>query len=134
MAFLKRLIRALPLLLLSPFLMAISFVALVLTDLTASVLGRKSATRGSRADGGVRPTFSQAATVMIPNWNGKDLLAKYIPSIRAALAGNPANQILVMDNGSTDGSADFLRETFPDVTVLALPENLGLGYPKRSTS
>jgi GT2 family glycosyltransferase/glycosyltransferase involved in cell wall biosynthesis len=65
--------------------------------------------------------------VVIPNWNGKELLAKYIPSIRTALAGNPANQILVVDNGSTDGSADFLRENFPDVTVLALPENLGFG-------
>ena len=45
MAFLKRLIRALPLLLLSPFLMAISFLALLLTDLAASVLARKSAAR-----------------------------------------------------------------------------------------
>ena len=51
MAFLKRLIRALPLLLLSPFLMAISFLALLLTDLAASVLARKSAARGSHADG-----------------------------------------------------------------------------------
>jgi GT2 family glycosyltransferase/glycosyltransferase involved in cell wall biosynthesis len=67
------------------------------------------------------------ATVVIPNWNGKDLLAKYIPSIRAALAPNPANEILVVDNGSSDGSADFLRENFPEVTVLGLPENLGFG-------
>ena len=97
--------------------MAISFLVLLLTHL----LTRRSATRGPRADVGVRPTFPQSATVVIPNWNGKDLLAKYIPSIRTALAGNSANQILVVDNGSTDGSADFLRATFPDVTVLALP-------------
>src|SRR6478672_604212 len=123
MALLKRLIRALPLLLLSPFFMAISFLALLLTDL----LTRRSATRGAGADVGVRPTLPQSATVVIPNWNGKDLLAKYIPSILTALAGNAANQILVVDNGSTDGSADFLRATFPDVTVLALPQNLGFG-------
>src|SRR6185369_2923767 len=123
MAFLKRLIRALPLLLLSPFFMAISFLALLLTDL----LTRRSAPRGARADVDVRPTFPQSATVVIPNWNGKDLLAKYIPSILTALAGNPANEILVVDNGSIDGSADFLRATFPDVTVLALPQNLGFG-------
>src|SRR5260370_29265554 len=127
MAFLKRLIRALPLLLLSPFLMAISFLALLLTDLAAGVLVRKSATRGSRADEGVRPTIPRAATVVLPNWNGKDLLEKYIPRIPTALAGNPANEILVVDNGSTDGSADFLRATFPNVTVLALPQNLGFG-------
>ena len=118
MAFLKRLIRALPLLLLSPFLMAISFLALCVVQLF---------TRRAAALPAPRQSISDAATVVIPNWNGKDLLEKYIPGIRTALAGNPANQILVVDNGSTDGSADFLRATFPDVTVLALPQNLGFG-------
>jgi GT2 family glycosyltransferase len=84
-------------------------------------------TRRSTAVTPPRKADNSAATVVIPNWNGKDLLAKYIPSIRTALAGNPANEILVVDNGSTDGSADFLREAFPDVTVLALPKNLGFG-------
>src|ERR1035437_7551221 len=110
MAFLKRLIRALPLLVLSPFLMAISFLALCLVQLFTRQGKLKHAP----------PTCNTAATIVIPNWNGKDLLAKYIPSVRTALAGNPANQILVVDNGSADGSADFLRDTFPDVTVLAL--------------
>jgi GT2 family glycosyltransferase/glycosyltransferase involved in cell wall biosynthesis len=32
-----------------------------------------------------------------------------------------------VDNGSTDGSADFLRAAFPSVNVLALPTNLGFG-------
>lgn len=118
MAFLKRLIRALPLLLLSPFLMAISFTALILTQL---VTRRPSTLPKSRK------VDSTAATVVIPNWNGKELLAKYIPDICVALAGNPANEILVVDNGSTDGSADFLRANFPEVTVLALPLNLGFG-------
>jgi hypothetical protein len=76
MALLKRLIRALPLLLLSPFLMATSLLALVLTDFAANVFARKSAARGSRADGPrgypvVRPTIPRAATVVIPNWNRK---------------------------------------------------------------
>src|ERR1035438_5708395 len=179
MAFLKRLIRALPLLVLSPFLMAISFLALFLVQLftrrggllpgrtnsepdgktiltrrrgdaeedaeedaekkqegsgfTPSPGGGDSGERGGkkselRSDGQAGGlSYCSAATVVIPNWNGKDLLAKYIPSVRAALAGNPANEILVVDNGSSDGSADFLRESFPDVTVLALPENLGFG-------
>ena len=153
MAFLKRLIRALPLLVLSPFLMAISFLALCLVQLFTRRGGRilppadvaqalvpavsrllstpvrgpdtvSQASVGMSADAAGR---SACATVVIPNWNGKDLLAKYLPSIRSALAGNPDNQILVVDNGSTDGSADFLRDTFPDVAVLALPKNLGFG-------
>jgi GT2 family glycosyltransferase/glycosyltransferase involved in cell wall biosynthesis len=37
------------------------------------------------------------------------------------------NEVIVVDNGSTDGSAEFLRRTFPSVKVLALPENLGFG-------
>src|ERR1022692_2047750 len=175
MAFLKRLIRALPLLVLSPFLMAISFLALFLVQLftrrggllrgrtnsepdgktiltrrrgdaeedaekkqegsgfTPSPGGGDSGERGGkrselRSDGQAGGlSYGSAATVVIPNWNGKDLLAKYIPSVRTALAGNPDNEILVVDNGSSDGSADFLRATFPDVTVLALPENLGFG-------
>jgi GT2 family glycosyltransferase len=118
MAFLKRLIRALPLLLISPIFMAAGFLALLWVQLF---------TRRSTAVTPPRRADNTAATVVIPNWNGKDLLAKYIPSIRTALAGNPANEILVVDNGSTDGSADFLRTTFPDVTVLALPQNLGFG-------
>src|ERR1035441_1234023 len=146
MAFLKRLIRALPLLVLSPFLMAISFLALCLVQLFTRRGGRilppadvaqvlvpavsrllSTPVRGPDTVSQASVGMSACATVVIPNWNGKDLLAKYIPSVRTALAGNPANQILVVDNGSADGSADFLRDTFPEVTVLALPQNLGFG-------
>ena len=64
-----------------------------------------------------------AATVVIPNWNGRDLLEQYLPSVVAALAGNPENEILVVDNGSADGSAEFVRHRFPQVKVLrARPE------------
>src|ERR1017187_3090707 len=119
MASLKRLIRVLPLLLLSPLYMAISFVAL----LAAQVFTRK----GKLKHAPPRQAGNTSATVVIPNWNGKDLLAQYIPSIRTALAGNPDNQILVVDNASTHGGGEFLRATFPDVPVLALPENLGFG-------
>ena len=65
--------------------------------------------------------------MVIPNWNGKELLAKYLPSVVEALAGNPENEIIVVDNGSTDGSAEFLRTAFPGVKLLALPVNLGFG-------
>ncbi len=70
---------------------------------------------------------TNAASIVIPNWNGKELLAKYLPSVLEATRGNPANEVIVVDNGSTDGSAEFVRETFPTVRVLALPENRGFG-------
>jgi GT2 family glycosyltransferase len=122
MALLKRLIRALPLLLISPFLLAISFLVLALSDL----FGRRGRLVAANSGGG-RTLSGSAVSVVIPNWNGADLLEKYLPSVVTALAGNPANEIVVVDNGSTDGSAAFLRANFPQVTVVELPENLGFG-------
>src|SRR6478672_12928383 len=125
MAFLARFLTALPLLIFSPLVMAISACVLALTDVLWRI--SKSGSRGTRADQGVHPTKRDAASVVIPNWNGRDLLERYLPSLEAALAGNPANEILVVDNGSTDGSVEFLRTRFPRVKTLALDRNLGFG-------
>ena len=38
--------------------------------------------------------------MVIPNWNGRDLLERYLPSVVEAMAGNPDNEIIVVDNGS----------------------------------
>jgi GT2 family glycosyltransferase len=121
MAFLKRLLRALPLLLLSPFLMAIGALSLAVTDCVWKLFGRSVPLPPNS------PVQHTIASVVIPNWNGKDLLAKYLPPLVAALAGNPANEIVVVDNGSSDGSAEFVRSNFPQVKLVALPTNLGFG-------
>src|SRR5215831_15526718 len=117
MAFVRRLVRALPLLLLAPFLMVLSFAALVL----AQAFRRRPNLPAPRAP------RNTAATVVIPNWNGRDLLEKYLPSVVAALAGNPNNEIIVVDNGSADGSAEFVRTAFPEVKLLGFDTNLGFG-------
>jgi len=120
MAKLKRFLRSLPLLLLCPLLLTAAALAMAAADLLWLAFGR----RQRPAD--TSPRHS-AATVVIPNWNGRDLLEHYLPSVITALDGNPENEILVVDNGSTDGSAEFLRERFPQVSLLALNENLGFG-------
>ncbi len=113
-------VRALPLLVLSPFLLAAAAAVLLLTDIFWMLAGRRRRAADTMPDTG-------AASVVIPNWNGRDLLEKYLPSVIAALAGNPRNEIIVVDNGSTDGSAGFVSDRFPGVKVLALPGNLGFG-------
>ncbi len=70
---------------------------------------------------------STAASVVIPNWNGRDLLQKFLPSVLEALKANPANEIIVVDNASSDGSVQFLCEKFPTVRVLPQENNLGFG-------
>ncbi|MGD0130506.1 MAG: glycosyltransferase [Bryobacteraceae bacterium] len=120
-----RFVKALPVVILFPFLLAITMAGLALADLASAF--RKRALPPNQ-----RPR-NTSASVVIPNWNGRDLLEKYIPSIIEALArhealeGNTDNEIIVVDNGSQDGSADFLREHFPSVRVLALDRNLGFG-------
>ena len=114
------LLRGLPLALLSPILLALAAVAMFLCDLLCRLLPRKALPPDSAPD-------TPAASVVIPNWNGRDLLEKYLPSVIAAMSGSTRNEIIVVDNGSDDGSAQFVREHFPQVRVLALEHNLGFG-------
>ncbi len=115
-----RFLRALLLLVALPFLILIPAIALFLADLVWAIAGRRRLPVDTAAD-------RTAATIVIPNWNGRDLLEKYLPSVVEAASGNPRNEVLVVDNGSTDGSADFLRQNFAGVRVLALDKNLGFG-------
>ena len=120
MAFLGRLLAALPLLILSPLTMLLSVIALALTDCFWTLFGIRDLPESL-----VPP--SQSASIVIPNWNGRDLLEKYLPSVVTALSSNSQNEIVVVDNGSTDGSAEYVRASFPRVTLIALPKNLGFG-------
>ncbi|HUA19362.1 MAG TPA: glycosyltransferase [Bryobacteraceae bacterium] len=114
-----RFVKSLPQVLLFPFLLLFAMAALAASDL-AGFFRRKRLPADRRPSGA-------SASVVIPNWNGRDLLAKYLPSVIEAMAGHPDNEVIVVDNGSEDGSAQFVRENFPSVRVLALDRNLGFG-------
>lgn len=128
MQFLKRLLRSLPLLLISPLLILGPALLLALTDLLWKLFGKKIRASAQPIPGS-RPLAPgpHCASAVIPNWNGRDLLEKYLPSVIEALAGNADNEILVVDNGSTDGSADFVRACFPQVKLVPLAHNAGFG-------
>ncbi|MDE3199133.1 MAG: glycosyltransferase [Acidobacteriota bacterium] len=119
-ALIVRFARALPRTLLAIPLLLVAALAIALADLGWLVSGSKSRPRDTMPD-------TRAATLVIPNWNGKDLLERFVPSWLAAIGNHPGSEVLVVDNGSTDGSAGWLRENYPQVRVLALPENLGFG-------
>src|SRR5713101_6546897 len=124
MAFLARFLTALPLLIFSPLVMAISACSLALTDLLWRIFGTNPRAGADPPGPALR---TEAASVVIPNWNGRDLLERYLPSVVRACAGHPDNEIIVVDNGSSDGSAEFVRGNVPQVKLVALERNLGFG-------
>lgn len=67
--------------------------------------------------------------VIILNWNGLELLRRFIPeAVRTTFS--PEVDLIVADNGSTDSSIEWLRSQFPQVRILELGQNLGFaeGY------
>jgi GT2 family glycosyltransferase len=62
-------------------------------------------------------------TVVVVNWNGKALLADCLTSLRAQTFSDL--EVILVDNGSTDGSAEWVRDNFPEVRLVALQENRG---------
>jgi len=67
-------------------------------------------------------------SIVILNWNGKEFLRKFLPSVMASTYAN--KRVIVADNASTDDSVIFLQQHFPQVEILANSSNEGFakGY------
>jgi GT2 family glycosyltransferase len=63
-------------------------------------------------------------SVIVVNWNTRELLAKSLASIYNTIVGFEY-EVFVVDNGSTDGSLEMVREKFPKVRLVENQENLG---------
>jgi len=85
-----------------------------------------------------------SVTIQILNWDGKHLLEECLPSVMEAVRYHSARsgrqpEVLVVDNGSSDGSIEFLRTRFPEVRLLELGRNYGFsdgnnrGFPHVQT-
>lgn len=64
-------------------------------------------------------------TVVIPSFNGLEILKKSLPAVRRHSLGA---KIIVVDDGGSDGTREWLAAEFPAVTVLVNETNLG--FPK----
>lgn len=65
------------------------------------------------------------ATVIIPNYNGIRFMKECLESLFAQDFPLSMYRIIVVDNGSTDGSRQLIEDAFPEVSLIALPSNTG---------
>jgi GT2 family glycosyltransferase len=71
-------------------------------------------------------TFKKSISVVIPNYNGEQLLQKNLPLLYQAL--NTANleyEIIIPDDASTDNSIHFLKNNYPQIILVRNKTNSG---------
>lgn len=68
--------------------------------------------------------MKDSISVVLPNFNGRNLLEKNLPSLIEALGGF-VNEIIIVDDCSTDDSVKFLKETYPDIKLICNEVNTG---------
>ncbi|MBF0547488.1 MAG: glycosyltransferase family 2 protein [Candidatus Riflebacteria bacterium] len=68
------------------------------------------------------PSTSRVGAVML-TWNQKEMTLSGLESL--SKLKDPKPVVLLVDNGSRDGTVEAVREKFPGVQILALPENIG---------
>jgi GT2 family glycosyltransferase len=70
---------------------------------------------------------SKKIAVIILNWNGKELLERFLPSV---LKFSTQAEVIVVDNASVDDSISYLQNNFPDTRIISFEKNLGFaeGY------
>ena len=72
-------------------------------------------------------TLTENVSVVIPNYNGRDLLEKNMPQVILA-KNNPNNhikEVIVVDDGSKDDSVDFIKRSYPMVMLIKHKINRG---------
>lgn len=68
-------------------------------------------------------------SVVLLNFNGKHHLEAFLPSV---IQYSAPHEVVLVDNGSNDGSVEFIKETHPSITLITFQENHGFcgGYNK----
>ncbi len=79
-----------------------------------------------RPAGQVREWLGMELSIIIVNWNTRELLQKCLESVEATVR-DFSQEVIVVDNASTDGSVAMLKERFPGVRRIENSENRGFG-------
>ena len=69
--------------------------------------------------------LEEGVSIVIPSHNGLHLLRTLLPELISQVPLN--GEVIVSDNGSTDGTAQWLKDTYPTVRVIVEREMLGFG-------
>ena len=94
-----------------------------------SIINGLKGARDQTRQTGPAPAFahvqSKTASIIIPNYNGKQYLADCLDSLQHLDFPPEQFEVLVVDNGSSDGSGAFVSSQYPDVLVIQAERNLG---------
>ena len=80
--------------------------------------------KGAIAAGLHRTTADPVVSIMLVNWNTRELTLECLRSVYAQTLDTPF-EVIVVDNGSHDGSAEAIAREFPQVILMAEAENHG---------
>jgi GT2 family glycosyltransferase len=71
----------------------------------------------------------KSVSIIIPNYNGRALLEKYLPhTLDAIKTSGTKYEVIIVDDCSTDDSVEFLTTEYPQLTLIVNPENKGFSY------
>ena len=111
--------KALPAAIATPFLVSLAIIGVALADLWWLIFGRQCIEQDSTPN-------NHAASVVIPNWNGRDLLEKYLPAVVTALAGNPKDATSLYNRGVAKQKAgDAVGGDVDVIAARAIDPNVG---------
>ncbi|MBI4872144.1 MAG: glycosyltransferase family 2 protein [Candidatus Riflebacteria bacterium] len=81
------------------------------------------------AEPSIEPASRPLASIIVLNWNGREFLEKYLPHVvELTRADDPGHEVILVDNGSTDGSVELVRQAQPSVRLVTLSTNTGFSF------
>lgn len=73
--------------------------------------------------------MNYSISVVLPNFNGKDLLESYLPfTFQTLKNSNCAYEFILVDDASQDESLTFIKQHYPTITILQNSQNRGFSY------